>query len=254
VNRPELLAALAEHVLSVSRPHPTRVAIDGCSAAGKTTLADELADILAARTRRHIIRVGIDYFKRARVLRTAYPPDSPDSYYLDSWDNDAILAHLLLPLGPSGNRLYRTAVMNLAATEYLDAPYQAADFDAILVADGCFLQRPELDPHWDLRIFIHVSFETVLRRGIERDQAWMESAAAAEHRYRTKYIPGEQRYLADVDPAARAQIVVDNTDFANPLLYGTHRSQSSTPAGEPPPPSGLRPPRRRLDANPANRW
>jgi hypothetical protein len=34
-----------------------------------------------------------------------------------------------------------------------------------------------------LRIFIHVSFETVLRRGIERDQAWMGSAATAEHRY-----------------------------------------------------------------------
>ncbi|WP_406051901.1 hypothetical protein [Kribbella sp. NBC_00889] len=44
------LTELAEIVLTVERPHPVRVAIDGCSAAGKTTLADELADVLRARS------------------------------------------------------------------------------------------------------------------------------------------------------------------------------------------------------------
>lgn len=218
MNRAELLDALAKHVLTVAQPHPTRVAIDGCSAAGKTTLADELAETLAAQTKRPVIRVRLDHFMRARPLRTAYPQDSPESYYLDSWDNAAIVAELLAPLGPSGTRRYRTAIMNLTATEYLDAPYETATDDAILIADGIFLQRPELDPHWDLRVFVHVSFETVLRRGIERDQAWMGSAEAAEHRYRTKYIPGEALYLADIDPAGRAQLVVDNTVFTAPLL------------------------------------
>jgi len=225
-----MVVALAEHVLSLALPHPTRVAIDGCSAAGKTTLADELAQTLARQTKRPLIQVGIDHFKRARPLRTAYPQDSPESHYLDSWDNAAIVSELLAPLGPTGTRRYRPALMNLMATEYLDVAYETAAEDAILVADGCFLQRPELDPYWDLRIFVHVSMETVLRRGIERDQAWMGDATEAERRYRTKYIPGEAQYLADVDPAGRAQIVVDNTDFADPLLYSAWRSQSSTPA------------------------
>jgi len=87
--RAAVLAELAEVILAVERPHPVRVAIDGCSAAGKTTMADELALVLADRTEREIIRVGIDYFKRAPELRTAYPIDSPESYYLDTWDNEA---------------------------------------------------------------------------------------------------------------------------------------------------------------------
>jgi uridine kinase len=218
VDRPELLAALADDVLALSLPHPTRVAIDGCSAAGKTTLADDLAKTLAAQTQRPVIRVSIDHFKRERRLRTAYPQDSPESHYLDSWDNAAILSELLVPLGPSGSRRYRPAIMNFMATEYLDLPHETSAEDAILVADGCFLQRPELYPHWDLRIYLHVSFETVLRRGIERDQAWMGTPEAAEYRYRTKYIPGEQSYVNDVDPVSRAQIVVDNTDFAAPTM------------------------------------
>ncbi|MBO0687214.1 MAG: hypothetical protein J2P45_29035, partial [Candidatus Dormibacteraeota bacterium] len=147
--RDVVLGELAGRVLSVTRQHPVRVAIDGCSAAGKTTLADELADAVRERTARAVIRVGIDYFKRARALRTAFPPDSPESYYLDSWDYAAVRDLLLIPLGPGGSRRYRSAVMDLGARVAVEAPVEVAPDDAILLADGAFLQRPELDALWD---------------------------------------------------------------------------------------------------------
>jgi uridine kinase len=212
------LAELARVVLAVARPHPVRVAIDGCSAAGKTTFADELADAVRAGTTRTVIRVGIDYFKRAVALRTAYPKDSPDSYYLESWDNSAIRDKLLIPLGPGGDRRYRPAIMDLAGLNPIDAPAEVAPDDVVLLADGGFLQRPELDPHWDLRIYLDVGFDEVLRRGIARDQRWMSSVAEAEHRYRTKYIPGERRYVDEIRPRDRAQVVVGNEDFSAPTL------------------------------------
>lgn len=216
--RAEVLAELARVILAVVRPHPVRVAIDGCSAAGKTTLADELASVLAGRTERTIIRVGIDYFKRAVALRTAYPQGSPESYYLDSWDNAAIRDWLLVPLGPDGSRRYRTAMMDLAALAVADGPVLVAPDDAVLVAEGAFLQRPELDPYWDLRVYLNVGFDEVLRRGVARDQSWMGSATEAERRYRTRYIPGERRYVEEVRPADRAQVVVGNEDPAAPTL------------------------------------
>lgn len=217
-SRAAVLAELARVILAVVRPHPVRVAIDGCSAAGKTTLADELVGTVADRTPRPVIRVGIDHFKRAVESRTAYPPDSPESYYLDSWDNAAIRDRLLVPLGPGGSRRYRTAMMDSAGRVAVDGPVLVAPDDAVLIADGVFLQRPELDPHWDFRVFVDVSFDVVLRRGIARDQAWMESAAEAERRYRTRYIPGERRYLDEVRPRDRAQVVVGNEDPAAPSL------------------------------------
>lgn len=216
--RVAVLAALARAVLEVERSHPVRVAVDGPSAAGKSTLADELGAALRERTRREVIRVSVDQFKRAVHLRTRFPRDSAESYYLDSWDNDGIRDQLLAPLVPGGDRRYRPALMDSAALTALDEPVRTAAADAILVADGCFLQRPELDPHWDLRIFVDIPFDEVLRRGVARDQAWMASAAEAEQRYRTRYIPGERRYLADVRPRERAQLVVDNLDFAAPRL------------------------------------
>jgi len=49
--RGDVLAAVPAAVLEVERPHPVRVAIDGCSAAGKTTLGDELAAQLVVDNR-----------------------------------------------------------------------------------------------------------------------------------------------------------------------------------------------------------
>jgi uridine kinase len=212
---------LAEIILSVERPHPVRVAIDGCSAAGKTTLADELAQVLRDRTEREVIRAGIDYFKRAVELRTTYPVDSPEGYYLETWDDDAIRDRLLVPLGPDGNRRYTVGLRDPSAQRVLGMPVAMAADDAVLLADGAFLQRPELDVYWDLRVYVDVSFGEVLRRGIVRDQQWMDSAEAAEHRYLTKYIPGERLYVDQVRPQDRAQVVVDNEDPARPTLTRT---------------------------------
>jgi uridine kinase len=86
------------------------------------------------------------------------------------------------------------------------------------LAHGAFLQRPELDACWDPRVYVDVSFDVVLRRGTERDQWWMTSAAAAEQRYLSKYIPGERLYVDQISPRDRAQVVVGNEDPASPTL------------------------------------
>jgi uridine kinase len=78
--RAEALGELAEHVLAVDRPHPVRVAIDGCSAAGKTTLADELAQVLRDRTEREVIRVGIDQPDRRHPQLTSTRVGGPGEW------------------------------------------------------------------------------------------------------------------------------------------------------------------------------
>jgi hypothetical protein len=59
--RADALARLANVILAVRRDHPTRVAIDGFDAAGKTTLADELVPFVEERGR-EAVRVSLDDF------------------------------------------------------------------------------------------------------------------------------------------------------------------------------------------------
>jgi uridine kinase len=226
--RQQVLAELSDRVVSLQIDHPARVGIDGPSAAGKTTLADELATTLRTKTSRPVIRVMIDQFKRQVDLRTRYRPGSPESYYFEMFDVAAIRDHLLVPLGPGGDRHYRSQIMDFNGQTPIDSGVQVSPDDAILIADGGFLQKPALAAHWDLVVYLHIEAAEVLRRGTIRDQAWMDSTEAAAERYRSYYIPGEELYLAEIHPTARADIVIDNQDFDMPRIVISRSDSDST--------------------------
>ena len=216
MKRPELLELLGGLLLEREPPHPLRVAIDGPDGAGKTTLADELAELLAGK--RPVIRAGIDGFHNPRELRYRRGPDSPEGYFLDSFDYEALRALLLDPLGPGGSRRYRRALFDYRADEKVAAPEEEASDDSILLFDGVFLLRPELRVFWDFSIFVRAGFDETLRRAEERDRELMGGAQAVRERYRKRYIPGQELYFRRCAPQDVADVVIDNTDVSQPRL------------------------------------
>jgi uridine kinase len=230
--RSEVIGQIARYVAAVERPHPVRVGIDGISAAGKTTLADELVEPLE-QLGRTVIRAQIDDFHRPMAERYQLGRLSPEGYYLYSFDYPAIRERLLLPLGPGGNRRYCPAVFDQPKDEPIDVPERQAMDDAILLADGIFLFRPELNDLWDIRIFVDADRQVATRRAIQRDLARGGTVASREEVYRERYNPGEQYYLATIDPRRRADLIVENTDPTRPWLAvpgqaGPERSSSGT--------------------------
>lgn len=213
--RDELLTRLAEAVGSVTITHPTRVAIDGPPAAGKTTLADELALLLRARGRQ-VIRATAESFHLPRAQRYRRGEFSPEGCYHDSFDYDTLRRVLLDPLGPGGDRRYQHAVYDMGTDTALSQPVATASADAVLLLDGVFLLRPELIDRWDLRIIVSAAFERALDRGRIRDQARLGSIAEVERRFRDRYIPAQQLYFATVRPTDHADIIVRNDEPQRP--------------------------------------
>lgn len=216
-DRSRCLETLAKLALQVRRPHPTRVAVDGPDAAGKTILADELAPLLE-RSGRPVIRASIDGFHRPRVERLARGQESPEGYYRDSFDYAALRAALLDPLGPGGDLTYRRCVFDYRWDRPVAASTRAAAPDSILLFDGVFLLRPELADLWDFSIFVDVSFEETRRRAAERDATRFGSPEATLRRYDARYVPGQQLYFAEARPQEAADVVVENADFDHPTL------------------------------------
>jgi uridine kinase len=91
-------------------------------------------------------------------------------------------------------------------------------FRETVVADGVFLHHPALRDLWSLTVFLSVDREVARERGIARDESWMEDA---RERYASRYVPGETRYLEEVDPLSTADIVLDTTDLGRPRLLRT---------------------------------
>lgn len=215
MHRKTLIQSLTEIILGTPCLHPLRVAIDGVDAAGKTSLAEELA--LALQTQpRQVIHTSVDGFHQSKAVRCQLGDLSPEGFYRDSYNYDALIENLLVPLGPGGSLQYRTAVFDVRANTSLDLPFRTAQSDAILLVDGIFLLRPELISWWDLTIFLDVSFETTVARGSERDKTHLGSVAEARERYLKRYVPGQKLYFQDTHPLDKADIVIDNNDLRHP--------------------------------------
>ena len=91
-----------------------------------------------------------------------------------------------------------------------------AALDAVLVVDGVFAFRPEIDDYWDFRIWLDVDAETSVERGVARDRSWAGSDAETVHRDR--YLASERIYLAEVDPLRMVDVVIDNSSFDRPRI------------------------------------
>ena len=216
--RDQFLAHLADMILQVDRPHPLRVAIDGIHAAGKTTLADELVAPLEARGR-PVLRASIDGFHNSQSERYRRGENSPEGYYWDCFDYQALLKVLLLPLGPGGDRQCRLNTFDLRADNPVHESPKSVSKDAVLVLDGVFLLRPELNPTWDYRIFVQVDLEVALQRARNRDQHIFGSPGAVAARYHQRYFPAQRIYLEAVKPYCLADVIVDNNNLKTPTVY-----------------------------------
>ena len=176
----------------------SRVGVDGVDGAGKTTFAARLAGALRAAGR-DVVQVSVDDFHHVRALRYRRGRDSPDGYYLDSYDYARFRTDVLDPFGPGGDRRYRASAHDLATDALLDPPWRQARSESVLVVDGIFLHRPELADAWDVSVFLDVPFEVAAARMVARD-----GPAPSTRRY----VDGQRRYLAECRPAERATFVV----------------------------------------------
>ena len=226
-DRDAVIGDLAHLIDAVDRPHPSRVAIDGIDGAGKTSLADELVQPLR-ELGRTVIRASVDGFHKPRVERYRRGELSPEGYYHDSFDHNALISDLLEPLGPSGDRQYRTAVFDYRGDQSVSQCVRTANASAVLLFDGVFLLRPELVVSWDFTVFVKTSFATALERVVVRDATLFGSGDDARMRYTARYQPGQRLYINESRPEQSADVVFFNDDLSRPGLV-SNRQGSTRP-------------------------
>ncbi len=224
--RAAVLSEVAARIERLPDVRPRRVAIDGITAAGKTTFADELASELRLRGTT-VLRVSMDGFHNPKAIRYRQGRGSADGFYEDAYDFESVRRNLLDPLGPGGDRRYRTAVIDLATDEPVAPTPIEAPIDAVLLVDGSFLQKPALRDAWDHVVFLDASFEAAAARGVARDASQLGGTDMAAAAFRDRYHAAQRRYLSECDPVAAAGTVVRHDDPGRPMLVDPHPTSGS---------------------------
>jgi uridine kinase len=206
----ELFSKIVDAIESRKGDGVFMVGIDGVDAAGKTTFAARLSEELKMRNN-NVIEASMDGFHNPREIRYKMGKDSPEGYYRDSFNVNAVKVLLIEPL--TDGRLYQTQAFDYKTN--LATPFAGtlADPGAILVFEGVFSFGEDLRAFWDYKIYLDTSPEESLRRGVERDPGEKEEI---ERKYRVRYLPGQEMYKDEAMPHEAADIIVDYNDPENP--------------------------------------
>lgn len=216
--RTAVVADIADRIVAIGA-HRLRVAIDGFTAAGKTSFGHELAAALRERGR-PTLRTSFDDFKYPwrHARERGYDRVSGEGYYRNAYDFESARTLLLEPAGRDGTGIVALCGHDpLTGVDHRDVTVEAPH-DAVLIVDSVFAFRPEYDEFWDFRIWLDVDPQVSLERGVERDTASEGGVDAATALHRDRYHAAEAIYLAEVDPLSRADVIVDNRDFARPRI------------------------------------
>jgi uridine kinase len=206
--RRDVMAALAEELLHNYGRGRTIVAVDGPTAAGKSTFADDLATEL--RKKGHdVFRASLDDFLKSRELRYAQGRDSAKGRYEDAYNYSVFRRVLVEPFGMNGSTGFVTAAWDEHRDRQIEPKWLSGPVDAMLVVDGSYLNRPELRGLWNASIWLDADAAVRQQRMLARDGIEPGTPRAERDE-------GAQKLYEKSKPREAATIVVDNTDPDHP--------------------------------------
>jgi uridine kinase len=182
-------AAVLAKIPERTEARPILIGIDGLGGAGKTTLADAIAE-----ARRHVQVVhGDDFYgPEERDWRSWTAQQGYERYF----DHQRLASELLEPLrdGRPG-RFQRYDWGQNTLGEWVDVTPHG-----VVVVEGVYLLRPELRPAWDVTVFVEVPRDVRAARLHARgqnDAGWID-----------RWMAAEDYYEQVLDPAGLADLVV----------------------------------------------
>jgi hypothetical protein len=179
-----------------------RIAFDGAPAARPGELAERVAEALRIRGR-PARTVGIEGFLRPASLRLEHGREDADAYYRGWFDTGALWREVFGPLEAGGDGRVLPDLWDPVADRATRSPRVTLPSGGLLLLYG-----PLLLHHWfpfDRTVHVQLS-PAALRRRTPSEEHWT--------------LPAFERYDAEVDPAATADVLVRADDPRRPAWSG----------------------------------
>lgn len=216
------IKVVSDYILNQKISHkPLLVGINGIDGSGKTSIARNITEYLSD-IGKSVITVSIDDFHNCKKKRYARGSDSPEGYYYDSMNFEEFKTKLLEPIKQALEfpiKVY-SKTFDLHSDKAQNIENSVLE-DSIVIVEGVFLFKPDMIDFFNVKIFIDAKRKVITERMIVRDLASDATSLEIEN-YRTrieqKYMAGQDIYLSESDAKNKADIVIDNNDYKNPII------------------------------------
>lgn len=207
--RRDVIAATVDEILHNYRRGRIAIGVDGRTASGKSTFADDLAHEFGRRGFA-TARASLDDFLKPAEQRYARGRFSPEGYYDDAYAYDVFRRVLIEPFRLGGSAAFVTAAYDRVREVQLEPKWRTGPEDLFLIVDGGFLDRPELKGVWNYTIWLDADDAVRAERLQQRDGIAPGSDLAR------RYEGAHAIYEKDAKPRQAAIAIIDNTDPEHP--------------------------------------
>ncbi|MDM5246087.1 kinase [Lysinibacillus sp. G4S2] len=187
-----------------AKERPFIVAIDGLGGAGKSTIANKLAEELKIICAVELIHIDNHIVERNKRYNTGY--DEWYEYYYLQWDIDFIKHHVFLQLH-NYNLELKLPFYDQSTDVSCNKKITLAA-NSILIVEGIFLLRSEWRSFYDYSLYIECPKTVREERVLQRD-VYIGDFRTRLNKYRRRYWPAEEYYLEKEDPLAVADRICD---------------------------------------------
>lgn len=178
------------------------IGIDGLGGAGKSTISEKICSELQS-SGIHTVLLHIDDFINVRSVRYNERYPQWQCYYDLQWRYDHFREVI--------SALRRDGKVTAELYDKEDDSYLRTDYctkeRTVVIVEGIFLQRKELEGIFDLMVYIDVPEEERLKRVLLRD-TYIGDDSEIRRKYEDRYFPAEHRYVTEYHPADKADTVI----------------------------------------------
>lgn len=178
-----------------NKTKPFVIAIDGCSASGKTTFASELADVLRAND------VHTDDFFRPRNENGELElSDFSGNFDLVRFKTEAVDGML-------GGADFSVGIFDCKIGKVIERRNYKQS--GIFVVEGAYSTHPDLGKYWGVSLFFTIDSDEQKKRILNRD------GADSYEMFKTVWIPAEERYFKHFDIVQKSDAVISSCGAKN---------------------------------------
>lgn len=181
------------------------IAIDGLGGAGKTTISQNLYESLKIKNY-NVITLHIDDFIHPKAIRYNNNYEEWQCYFNLQWRYDYFLKEIITPI-KNGQNFHKNIELYNKNNDIYYLQETNIPIGSIVIVEGVFLQRKELNKIFDYIIYIDVSEEIRLNRVIKRDN-YIGNKQQIQDKYKNRYFPAEHKYFLEYTPNIKADYVI----------------------------------------------
>src|SRR6266498_1517390 len=205
----ELSKIINQKFYAHNADHVFTVAISGIDASGKGYVTKLLEDDLRSYGLK-VASINLDPWQNPIPVRLQ-KVNAGENFYKNVFRWNDVFKELIIPLRKTGSIYHAARLIRTDADQYYHFTFDYKEIDVLLIEAIFLFQEKYLD-YYDFKVWIECSFETGLKRAIQRNVEKLEAEQLIQDN-NTYYYPAQRYHFEKDDPKAHADFIYFNDDL-----------------------------------------